>query len=59
MFQWLRRIWHFQDEKCFSYDVAISKEERKRRITEWMKLNGSVPAVRRVVGSRDGRTYPR
>ena len=38
MLQWLRRLWHFNDEHCSGDDIAIT-EERKRRLTELMKLN--------------------
>lgn len=58
MFQWLRRLWHFNDEHCSPPDIAMT-EEQKRRFGELMKLNGNVPVVPHVVDSRDGHTYPR
>ena len=67
MFQWLRRIWHFHDEVCVSYDVAISKEEWERRMTDLFKLSGSagcaLPARAECGGHTDlqkaGRSKPR
>lgn len=64
MIEWLRAMWHFNDEICFAHDIAMSKEESERRLTELMKLNGNAglrsPHVAGFRASpKSFRKYPR